>query len=230
MAANARPISRMAWRTLDSDGSPIYRFHTHSQYPHLWMVRLTLVDDVCMIVSHIHTRLPVMKERRKLEQLISRKEAVIATKRQGIDRMQREVELDEASVQGCKEALALLPQHNPHEVSKTAPNELRPGSDVANAQKALRAAGHAMHISEILTAIGKEPTKQNRASLVGSISGYVRKGVFFTKVGPNTFSVLGMESTQQHCNNETALPNNGNCSNVYGLDEKHLALSQSTAG
>lgn len=50
--------------------------------------------------------------------------------------------------------------------------------------------GHALHIEELVKAIGKEPTRDNRVSLSGSLNSYVKKCQIFTKPAPNTFGLL----------------------------------------
>jgi hypothetical protein len=71
---------------------------------------------------------------------------------------------------------------------------LRPGTALAKAREAIKKAGHPLHVSEILKALGKPPDKKNRISLGGSLSGYVRKGEVFTRSAPNTFGLIELES------------------------------------
>jgi len=52
-----------------------------------------------------------------------------------------------------------------------------------------------MHVNELLMAIGLEKTKNARVSLVGSLGAYVRKGVVFTRPGPNIFGLVEMAAT-----------------------------------
>jgi hypothetical protein len=71
--------------------------------------------------------------------------------------------------------------------SRTPP---KPGSYADKAREALEAAGRPLHITEILTAIGKPDNNNNRCSFHGSLSHYVLKGVIFTRPGPNTFGLV----------------------------------------
>ena len=77
----------------------------------------------------------------------------------------------------------------PREGSMRAADALRAGSEMARTRDAIRAAGTPLHVSDILAAIGKENTKKNRVALAGSLAGYVRKGMIFTKPAPNTFGL-----------------------------------------
>jgi hypothetical protein len=49
-----------------------------------------------------------------------------------------------------------------------------------------------LHISTILKGIGEEPTRQKKASLVSSLSTYVKNQQIFTRPLPNTFGLIGM--------------------------------------
>jgi hypothetical protein len=50
--------------------------------------------------------------------------------------------------------------------------------------------GHSVHITELLAAMGREITRENRVSLTGAISAYARRGEIFTREGPNRFGLL----------------------------------------
>ena len=70
---------------------------------------------------------------------------------------------------------------------------LRPGSDLEKARNAILEAGKPLHIKDLVVAIGKEQTKENRTSLSGSIGAYVRREIIFTRPKPNTFGVTEFE-------------------------------------
>jgi hypothetical protein len=67
---------------------------------------------------------------------------------------------------------------------------LRSGSSVALARESILRAGKPLHVSDLLAALGKGVTKETRASLVSSLSAYVRKREVFTRPAPNTFGLL----------------------------------------
>jgi len=46
-----------------------------------------------------------------------------------------------------------------------------------------------MHVMDILKAMGREPTRESRASLSSSLAAYVRRGEVFTRSKPNTFGL-----------------------------------------
>jgi ABC-type transport system substrate-binding protein len=74
---------------------------------------------------------------------------------------------------------------------------LRPGTDLYKAKELLEKAGHPLYITDLLVGIGKEVTKENRVSLSGNLSWYVRKGLFFTRTAPNTFGLIGMKEEKE---------------------------------
>lgn len=98
-----------------------------------------------------------------------------------------ETKLSEAKayIQGLCDSLKLLPKEN---VSPA--DDLRQGSDLAKARKAILKIGKPLHVVEILKQIGKEPNKNNKLSLAGSLSTCVRKGRVFNKTAPNTFGLI----------------------------------------
>lgn len=125
-----------------------------------------------------------MIPRQKMESLIRKKEEQI----QELEGQLREAK---AYLQALQDMFRFMPK----EVGGTQAHELlRPGSAMSKARNAIRQAGRPLHISEIVTAIGKENTKRNRISLGGSLAGYVRKRAIFARSAPNTFALIEMES------------------------------------
>ena len=122
-----------------------------------------------------------MISRQKLESRIRQKEQEI-----------HDLELSTREAKSYLQALQDMLKMLPKEGSVRGADALRPGSDMAKARDAIRAAGTPMHISAILGAMGKENTKKNRVSVAGSLAGYVRKGAIFSKTAPNTFGLVEM--------------------------------------
>jgi hypothetical protein len=67
---------------------------------------------------------------------------------------------------------------------------LRHGSLVAQARDAIKNAGKALHVTEILASVGKQNTKSQRLALSGSLAAYVRRNEIFTRPEPNTFGLV----------------------------------------
>ena len=130
--------------------------------------------------------------------LMTELERRIEQERQKVANLRSQVERAEAFIAGLEEAMKLVPPEvieSKRQVSHTP----RSKSDVQKAKFQLSATGHSMHISDILKAIGKEDTKQHRASLSSSLARYARKGEVFRRDGPNEFSLipLGVGESEQ---------------------------------
>ncbi len=122
-----------------------------------------------------------MQIQRELERRIEKK-------RQEIVVLKQQLGNAETYVEALLDTLKLLPKEGDKEVV------LRPGTDLAKARDFIKAHGRPQHVTDILKGIGKEVNKANKISLSGSLSGYVRKGILFTKPSPNTFSLIEMEN------------------------------------
>ncbi len=126
-----------------------------------------------------------MSLRAKLEKRIKEKESEI----RGL-----EVALMEARayLQATEDALHLLTKVS-GEKRSIKKGIIRSGTILDQAIHILKRANKPMQIMELLTAMGKEQTPENRQALVGSIGAYARKGAVFVKTGPNTFGLLEWE-------------------------------------
>ncbi len=126
--------------------------------------------------------------------MISRQriEFKIEQKEEEIQELESKIRENRAYVQALQDTLKMLPRDGNQEKA------LRQGSDMAKARDAILAAGKPLHISEILTALGKEVVKKNRVAVAGSMAGYVRKGAVFTKTAPNTFGLVELATNGTH--------------------------------
>jgi len=126
-----------------------------------------------------------MRTKLELEKRIKRKETEIAA-------LRKQLEQAEAYLLGMTDSLRLFPKDGDN-AGDDGP-VLRPGSELEKARTAILKAGRPLHIKELVVAIGKEPTKENKTSLSGSIGAYVRKEEVFTRPKPNTFGVTEFET------------------------------------
>jgi len=99
-----------------------------------------------------------------------------------------------AYLQAMYDTMRLLPKNE--EITETVSKGVRAGSLIEQAYNALKEAGRPLQVMELLEAMGKEQSKKQRQSLVGSIGGYLRKGQIFQRVAPNTFGLI--EWSQQN--------------------------------
>ena len=74
---------------------------------------------------------------------------------------------------------------------------LRQGSDMEKIRDIIRQTGRPMHISEIVTGLGRADTKADRVSISSSLSRYVRAGEVFKRVKPNTFALIDMDTLSE---------------------------------
>ena len=112
----------------------------------------------------------------------------IEKKRQEISGLKEQLNTAEAYLEALQDTLKLLPKEGDKEVV------LRAGSDLAKARDFIKVHGRPQHVTDILKGIGKEVNKPNKISLSGSLGGYVRRGIIFTKPAPNTFGLIEMEN------------------------------------
>ena len=119
----------------------------------------------------------------------------ITHERERVAALRNEIERKEAFILGLQEALKIFPRD-----TLTAPyggRRPRSRSDVQKARQLLSTMNGAHHVSDILKGIGKEDTKQNRASLSSSLARYARKGEIFQREGPNEFSLINGGSGEE---------------------------------
>ncbi len=116
----------------------------------------------------------------------------IEKKQQEIKDLESKIKEANSYLQALLDSMKWLPRDGN---DSAGTQTLRPGTTLAKAQEAIREAGHAMHVADILKAIGKPSDKKNRVSLGGSLSGYVRSREIFTRPAPNTFGLIEMNKT-----------------------------------
>lgn len=121
-----------------------------------------------------------MNERRKIEERLRKKEEEI----QDLEARIRDARI---YMQALQDVLKILPR-NPEKGSSG--RVLRAGSNMSQVRDFILQQGRPAHVSELLEALGKEPTREARASLSGSLAAYVRKGEIFTRPSPNTFGLI----------------------------------------
>ena len=122
--------------------------------------------------------------RKKLEEKITKKREEIAA----LERMIGEAN---SYLLALQDTLKMIPKTSD---AASAALSLRPGTDIAKSYDALKQAGTPLQINDLLKKMGREVNKSNRVSISGSINGYVRRGLIFSKTAPNTFGLLEFES------------------------------------
>jgi len=123
-----------------------------------------------------------VNERKKIEQRVRNKELEI-------QELGEKIKAARIYMGALQDVLKLLPR-------EAEIVTLRPGSAVAKARETILRAGKPVHISAILNALGKEGTREERASLTSSLASYVRQGEIFSRSAPNTYGLIELGQSQ----------------------------------
>ena len=126
-----------------------------------------------------------MSERKKIEERLRKKQTEIAA-------LEEKIKGAKVYVQALQDVLKLLGRDDE---ADSAEAKLRPGSSVAQARDIILARGAPVHLDDLLETMGKEVTRDSKASLAGSIAAYVRKEEIFTRPAPNTFGLIELGHT-----------------------------------
>ena len=123
-----------------------------------------------------------MNERRKIENALRKKEQEIQT-------LEEQIKSARVYVQALNDVLKMLPKASESAV-------LRPGSAVAQARDIILREQKPVHINALLEELGKDVTRESRASLTSSLAAYVRRGEIFTRSTPNTYGLVELGHAQ----------------------------------
>ncbi|MDE0049552.1 MAG: hypothetical protein OXO52_07185 [Rhodospirillales bacterium] len=125
-----------------------------------------------------------MSERSVIEAKIKRKEAEIQS-------LEKKLEAAKVYLSALKDILRAV--ERAAEDTRSDETALRSGSSVAQAREVILRLGTPVHIDELLRHLGRDLTRQNKASLTGSLAAYVRRGDIFTRTSPNTYGLLELK-------------------------------------
>lgn len=118
----------------------------------------------------------------------------IERKRAEIAELETTARLAREYLQALEDTLKMIPKDPSNGSNSFA--TLRPGSALAKARDAIRKAARPMHVTELLEAIGKGTSRNERAGLSGTLAAYVRRGEIFTRPAPNTFGLTELKTTE----------------------------------
>lgn len=124
-----------------------------------------------------------MNEREKIQERLRKKE-------QELQGLEEKIRTGRIYVQALRDVLKLVATDD--EVSDQPESVLRAGSAVAQAREVISDRREPVHINQLLKALGKEVTRESRASLTSSLAAYVRRGEIFTRPAPNTFGLVDL--------------------------------------
>jgi hypothetical protein len=121
-----------------------------------------------------------MSERRKIEDRLRKKEQEVAV-------LEDKLRAGRVYIQALRDILKMLSE-GIDDVNDTD-SSLRTGSAVDQARRVILDRKNPVHIDEILSALGRDVTREAKASLTSSLAAYVRRGEIFTRPAPNTFGL-----------------------------------------
>lgn len=124
-------------------------------------------------------------------------------KQQEIQGLEEKLRSARIYVQALQDVLKVL-ERSPGE--SNADSVLRPGSTVYQARDVILERGKPVHVNELLEALGKEASRDGRASLTSSLAAYVRREEIFTRPAPNTFGLIELGHTSLDFNEEPEPP------------------------
>ncbi len=139
-------------------------------------------------MTYAHAKVMGMGARENLQKLADKKRDEIAD-------LQTQIERANVYLQAIQDSIKVLPRESHAAAAVDEPAAvLRSGTMLAKAREAIIQNGAPLHVNRLLASAGVENTKNARVSLVGSLGTYVRKGIIFTRPGPNIFGLVGMEN------------------------------------
>ena len=132
-----------------------------------------------------------MSERRKIEERLRKKQSEVAA-------LEDKIKTAKIYITALHDILKMLGRDD-EEDTEPVETKLRPGSAVAQARDIILERGEPVHLDDLLIAMGKEVTRDSKASLAGSLAAYVRRDEIFTRPAPNTFGLteLGHITTDE---------------------------------
>ena len=133
--------------------------------------------------------------RKKIEERIRRKE-------QEIQELESQLREARSYLQALQDVVKMMPRDDAQDDPEVT---IRSGSFVDEARQIILAHGAALHIMDILRAMGRDLTKENRSSLSSSLAAYVRRNEVFTRPKPNTFGLIEFGHGKRDTNSDLPL-------------------------
>ena len=125
-----------------------------------------------------------MSDQSVIESKIKRKESEIQT-------LERRLSAAKIYLQALRDIQGAIAKDTEKEGSSGTP--LRKGSAVAQARGVILMLGAPVHIDDLVKYLGKEVTRETKASLTGSLAAYVRRDEIFTRPAPNTYGLKELD-------------------------------------
>lgn len=140
-----------------------------------------------------------MSERNKIEERLRKKEQEIIS-------MEEKIKASKIYAQALRDILKMLSATPSETIYSEIETTLRAGSTVDQARRIILEKGIPVHVDEILLALGKEVTRETKASLTSSLAAYVRREDIFARPAPNTFGLIELGHAQIYTNTSSEPP------------------------
>ena len=128
-----------------------------------------------------------MREQKAIEDQLRRKEAEIIA-------LEDKLKVTKVYVKALRDILKIVGKDDSEEASET---KLRKGSLVDQAHEVIHERGEPVHIDDLLKAMGKEVTRDAKASLNSSLAAYVRNGEIFVRTAPATYGLIELAHREE---------------------------------
>ena len=161
-----------------------------------------------------------MNALKKLEAQKKRKLQKIQTLKKDRGELDVRIREEESYIQALNDMMKHLPKP---EIDKNPAASLRPGSEVARAYEVLSQKGEPMHVMEILTALGRDETRETRQAMTSQLGNYVRQVRIFYRAGPNIFGLIEWKKTQQEAEEPGG---DGNGDLLTDCDQSHSPITK----
>jgi hypothetical protein len=128
-----------------------------------------------------------VREQKAIENQLRRKEAEIVS---------LESKLREAKVyaKALRDVLKIVGNEDAEEAGET---KLRKGSLVDQAREVILERGEPVHLDDLLKAMGRDVTRDAKASLNSSLAAYVRNNEIFVRTAPATYGLIELSHTEE---------------------------------
>lgn len=160
----------------------------------------------------------MMDDRQKIEDRLRKKE-------QEVQGLEERLKVARTYVQALQDILKILQIPDARSLPAASLGETVPraGSLVDQTRQIILVRGEPVHITALLDALGKDGSRESRASLTSSLGAYVRRGEIFTRPAPNTFGLVELGHKTAVGDDEEDGPPSG-----FGVMKRVVELPQST--
>jgi hypothetical protein len=124
----------------------------------------------------------------------------IEKKRAEVEAIRTTLRLEERYLEAMLDAYKIMPRAGEDGNGAGRPSGLRKGSNTGKAYIALKRTGHALHVKDLVEAMGLKVSRTITQGLASSLRAYVNKNEIFTKPAPNTYGLVEFGGSDEPTN------------------------------